>query len=114
MKKFRSNCPLARSLDLVGDKWTMLVLRDISVKGTATYKDLAAMPEGIATNTLAERLDKLVRAEMLIKTKSEKNKLVFNYQITEKGKQLLPVLNALSDWSINHLFQKDELAHLAY
>ncbi len=113
MKKSRSNCPLARSLELLGDKWTLLVLRDIAVKGTSTYKELAAMPEGIATNTLAERLEKLVQADVLIKTRSERNKLVFNYAMTPKGTELLPIINALSDWSIQHLFHRDELAQLA-
>jgi len=109
MEKFRSSCPLARSLDLLGDKWTLLVLRDIGNNGKSTYKDLVAMPERIATNTLAERLEKLVREGLLTKTRSERNKLVFHYHLTDKGREVLPVLDALSDWGIQYLFKPEEL-----
>ena len=113
MKKFRSSCPISRSLDLFGDKWTLLVLRDIVTYGKSTYKDLVAMPEKIATNTLAERLDKLVKEGPLTKERSEKNKLVFNYEITEKGREIIPIIDAMTDWSIQHQFTKEELPQIA-
>lgn len=113
MKKFRSSCPIARSLDLFGDKWTLLVLRDIATYGKSTYKDLVAMPERIATNTLAERLDKLVKEGLLTKERSDKNKLVFNYEITEKGREIIPIIDAMADWSIQHQFTKEELPQIA-
>ncbi len=113
MKKFRSSCPISRSLDLFGDKWTLLVLRDIVTYGKSTYKDLVAMPEKIATNTLAERLDKLVKEGLLTKERSEKNKLVFNYEITEKGREIIPIIDAMTDWSIQHQFTKEELPQIA-
>ena len=113
MKKFRLSCPISRSLDLFGDKWTLLVLRDIVTYGKSTYKDLVAMPEKIATNTLAERLDKLVKEGLLTKERSEKNKLVFNYEITEKGREIIPIIDAMTDWSIQHQFTKEELPQIA-
>ena len=113
MKKFRSSCPVARGLDLLGDKWTLLVLRDIATYGKSTYKDLVAMPEKIATNTLAERLEKLVNEGLLTKTRSDRNKLVFNYTITDKGREVMPIIDSLADWSIQNLFTKEELPQIA-
>lgn len=58
MKNYRSFCPLARGLDVFGDKWTLLILRDIAFYGKTTFGELSKMEEGIATNTLAQRLEK--------------------------------------------------------
>jgi len=108
MKKFRSFCPVARGLDLFGDKWTLLIMRDIGNLGKSTYKELAAMPEKIATNTLAERLERLVGEGILTKTRSTRNKLVFIYAITEKGKELLPVIDSLTEWSSKYLYNNED------
>ena len=108
MKKFRSFCPVARGLDLFGDKWTLLIMRDIGNLGKRTYKELAAMPEKIATNTLAERLERLVGEGILTKTRSTRNKLVFIYAITEKGKELLPVIDSLTEWSSKYLYNNED------
>lgn len=110
MKKFRSESPLARSLDLFGDKWTLLIIRDIGFEGKTTYKELVSMSEKIATNTLAERLNKLVEEGILTKTRSERHKLVFNYNLTEKGKSLLPVVKTISEWGAKNLFTPKEIA----
>ncbi len=107
-KEFRSLCPLARSLDIFGDKWTLLILRDVSMFGKTTFKELSQMQEGIATNTLADRLEKLTSEGLLTKTKSTRNKLVFHYNITEKGMDLLPIIRAVFDWSSKYLYKEDE------
>lgn len=108
MKNYRSMCPLSRSLDLFGDKWTLLVLRDVSMFGKTTFKELAQMQEGIATNTLADRLEKLTKEGFLTKTRSKRNKLVFHYNITEKGLDLIPILKAVIDWSEKYLYNEKE------
>ncbi len=108
MKDYRSLCPLARSLDIFGDKWTLLILRDVAMFGKSTFKDLVNMPEGIATNTLSDRLEKLVKLGMLVKTKSSRNKLVFHYRITEKGLDLIPVVQSILNWAEKYLYQESE------
>lgn len=106
--EYRSVCPLARGLDIFGDKWTLLILRDVAAFGKTTYKELSKMSEGIATNTLADRLEKLVNEGFLIKTKSEKNKLVFHYNITEKGLDIIPIIKSVVAFSEKHLYHDSE------
>lgn len=108
MKNYRSICPLSRSLDTFGDKWTLLILRDVGLYGKTTFKELAQMQEGIATNTLADRLEKLTTEGLLTKTRSKINKLVFHYNITEKGLDLIPIIKAAIDWSEKYLYKDEE------
>ena len=102
-KAFRSNCPLSCSMDILGDKWTLVILRDMVFFGKETFKELAASEEEIATNILAARLKQLVAYGLVTKTRSETNKKVFLYQLTGKGIALLPVLIELVLWSADHL-----------
>lgn len=108
MKNYRSICPLSRSLDTFGDKWTLLILRDVGLYGKTTFKELAQMQEGIATNTLADRLEKLTTEGLLTKTRSKRNKLVFHYNITEKGLDLIPIIKAAIDWSEKYLYNDEK------
>jgi len=104
MIKFRSNCPLGRTLDILGDKWTLLVLRDIIAFEKTTFKELALMPENIATNILTGRLNKLVEEGFVTKQKSKTNKLVNHYLPTAKAIELVPAVMIMKDWSIKHLY----------
>lgn len=113
MKSFRSNCPLTRSLDLLGDKWSLLILRDINNFGKTTFKELAQMEEKIATNTLADRLEKLTTEGLITKTRSQQNKLVFHYNMTTKGLDIFPAVRGLVDWSAKYLYQNEEVKDLA-
>lgn len=106
--KYRSICPLARSLDLFGDKWTLLILRDVIVFGKTTFKELVQMSENIATNTLSDRLEKLTVNGILTKTRSTRNKLVFHYNITEKGMELFPIVKEIFRWSGKYLYNDKE------
>lgn len=108
MKLYRSTSPIARSLDLFGDKWTLLIIRDIGLFGKTTFKEIVQMPEKIATNTLSDRLEKLVQEEILIKTKSNKSKLVFHYRITQKGMDLIPIIQSMSNWAELYLYENPE------
>ncbi len=112
MKDYRSLCPLARSLDVFGDKWTLLILREISLFNKSTFKELAQMEEGIATNTLSDRLEKLTKEGMLTKTRSDKNKLVFHYHITDKGRDIIPIIKSIITWSEKYLYEEDEREEL--
>jgi len=108
MITFRSNCPLSRILDIIGDKWTLLVLREIVAFQKHTFKEIALMPEHIATNILTDRLNKLVQEGLITKSKSETNKLIYYYYPTVKAKDLLPAVMAMREWSEKYLFENDE------
>ncbi|MEM0896100.1 MAG: helix-turn-helix domain-containing protein [Verrucomicrobiota bacterium] len=98
-KWLRSPCPVACSLDLIGDKWTLLVVRDLLL-GRSHFKDFEESPEGIATNILTNRLGRLVDEGLAEKTPSPERKGRAAYQLTKKGKSLEPVVQAISDWGL--------------
>lgn len=93
----RSQCPVACSLDILGDKWTLLVVRDLFV-GKATYGELQAGQEGIPTNILADRLKRLERSGIISKQQYHARPLRYRYALTKKGEELGPVLLALVKW----------------
>ena len=93
-KSKRSVCPLACALDVIGDKWTLLVVRDMAC-GKRYFNDFCRSPERIATNILAERLERLVSNGLTEKYAFEGREA---YRLTEKGKSLGPVLTAMADW----------------
>jgi DNA-binding HxlR family transcriptional regulator len=95
----RSTCPVACSLDLLGDRWTLLVVRDLWF-GRSRFKDFTASPEGIPTNILSERLERLVKHGVAEKVPAADGTKRLGYQLTEKGKALGPVLAAIRDWGL--------------
>ncbi len=99
---FRSRCPVASALDLVGDKWTLVVLRTIFA-GRHRYGELADMPERISTNILADRLARLEELRLVTKTAYQANPARHEYHLTHSGADLLPVLQALAAWSTAHI-----------
>lgn len=99
---FRSQCPVASALDLFGDKWTLVVLRTIFA-GASRYSDFAVIPEKIATNILADRLDKLERYGLIGRSEYQENPPRYRYWLTESGAELLPVLQAVAAWSDRHI-----------
>jgi DNA-binding HxlR family transcriptional regulator len=96
--KKRSGCPVSFSLDFIGDKWTLLILRDIMLHGKSTYGEFSSSQEKIATNILADRLSMLEGHEFLSKQVGEDKKSKFVYRITEKGIELVPVIMELTLW----------------
>lgn len=95
----RSVCPVACALDLLGDKWTLLVVRDLAC-GKMLFKEFSASPERIASNILSDRLDRLVRSGLAESFSSTPATGRSGYRLTPKGKSLLPVLGALRDWGL--------------
>ncbi|MEL6194551.1 MAG: helix-turn-helix domain-containing protein [Bacteroidota bacterium] len=94
----RSDCPISFSLDILGDKWTMLILRDLALNSKHFYKDFLEAGEGMATNVLSDRL-KMLESYGIIKSKPyEKRKTMKFYSLTEKGIALIPVLIELWVW----------------
>lgn len=100
----RSDCPVSYSLDLFGDKWTLLIVRDL-VQGKKFYKDFQASKEGIATNILSDRLKKLEKMGVVEWKIFEQLKTKKEYWLTEKGKDLIPILIDLIVWS--NKYQED-------
>jgi DNA-binding HxlR family transcriptional regulator len=95
----RSSCPVACSLDIFGDRWTLLIVRDLFY-GRARFKDFTASPEGIPTNILADRLERLQANGVAEQIPAEDGTKRLAYRLTEKGKALGPVLKAVRDWGL--------------
>jgi DNA-binding HxlR family transcriptional regulator len=94
----RSPCPIAGALDLVGDRWTLLVVRDLLLYDKRRFADFLASPEGIATNILAERLERLERAGVIERRRYRAHPPREEYHPTERGRGLLPLLRELIHW----------------
>lgn len=99
-------CMVARSMALLGEQWTILIVRD-AFFGVRNFDDFQR-GLGIARNVLSDRLSKLVDAGVLSRQPSEKDKRKVEYRLTEKGRDLFPIIVALSQWGKNHLRDADE------
>ena len=98
----RSPCPVACTLDIIGDKWTLLVIRDMLL-GRTHFKDFIASPEGIATNILTDRLNKLIESGLAQKYASTESFGRDAYRLTKKGESLLPILKAVAKWGLENI-----------
>lgn len=107
--KRRTDCPISTALDLFGDKWTLLVIRDLMFEGKASYVELLRSGEGIATNILADRLALLEGAGVVRSIENERDRRRKLYSLTPKGIDLLPLLVEMVMWSARH--DPDTSAH---
>ena len=98
----RSGCPVAISLEILGDRWSLLVIRDLMVRGLRTFKDFERSGERIATNILSDRLRKLVAAGIIAAKPEKTDARKLNYRLTKKGIDLAPVLFELLIWGSRH------------
>jgi len=98
----RSPCPVASTLDILGDKWTLLVVRDL-LMGKRTYGEFLKSPERIPTNILAERLKRLEQAGIIAKARYQDRPVRYAYTLTTMGHDLQPVLLAMIDWGNRYL-----------
>jgi DNA-binding HxlR family transcriptional regulator len=98
----RSGCPINIALELFGDRWSLLIVRDLMFKGRHTYKEFLEAEEGIATNILAERLQRLEAAGIILKLPDPADGRKTIYQLTPKGVDLAPVLVEMILWSARH------------
>lgn len=96
---FRSKCPINTALDLIGDKWSLLIMRDLLFNNKSTFKEFSTSEEKIATNILANRLKMLEEYGIISKTKSKSDKKVNIYSPTEIGIDLAPVIVEIALWS---------------
>ena len=111
--KKRSDCSISCSLDIWGDKWSLLIIRDLMFAKKCTYGDFLQSPEGIATNILAARLQALEENKILEKLDHPDSKVKVLYQLTQKGIDLLPVLIEINLWAEKYFpIPKDRKAML--
>jgi len=101
-RKRRSNCPISYALDMFGDKWTLIVVRDMMFKGKQRYGEFLSSPERIATNILADRLQALQENGLVRVTPDPGRVGGILYRLTEKGIALVPVLVEMICWSAEH------------
>ncbi|MGH3433606.1 MAG: winged helix-turn-helix transcriptional regulator [Thermocrispum sp.] len=98
----RSYCPIAGTLDIVGDRWSLLIVRDL-LYGERRYGDLATSWESIPTNTLADRLKRLEDAEIVARERYSDRPPRYSYRLTGKGRALGPILEAITEWGLAHI-----------
>jgi len=101
--KSRSTCAVSSALDVLGDKWTLVIIRDAMFLGATTFGQFRSSPEKIASNILTDRLEKLVNYGIMSKNQNPDNKLKFDYRLTETGQELRPILLALGKWGHKHI-----------
>jgi len=99
----RSACPIAAALDLVGDRWTLLLMRDLLFYRKRRFADFLASPEAVSTNILAERLARLERAGVVERRRYQERPPRDEYHPTERGWDLLPMLSEMIRWSQRHV-----------
>jgi DNA-binding HxlR family transcriptional regulator len=100
---FRCNCPFTSALDVLGDKWMLVIIKQMLIEGKETFKDFTEADEAIATNILSSKLKFLEEVGIIIKTKRPDNKKANHYLLTEKGLALTPILIELAIWSDKNL-----------
>lgn len=98
----RSGCPIGIALDIIGDRWSLLIIRDLMVRGYRSFKEFQQSGEGIATNILSDRLRRLAEAGILVAEPAESDGRRVYYRLTAKGIDLAPVLLDLLLWSARH------------
>ena len=105
----RSECPLSYSLDIFGDKWSLLIIRDLMFTNKCTYNDFIKSAEGIATNILAARLKALEENGIIVKLDHPDSKAKKLYKLTQKGIELLPIIMEIYIWTDKYFAMSAEL-----
>lgn len=102
MDKKRSDCPISCSLEVFGDKWSLLIIRDVMLRGKMSYSEFLISEEKIASNILVNRLSVLEEEGILVKEVSPANKSKHLYRLTQKGADLLPIVIEIMDWGAKY------------
>ena len=100
--KRRSGCPVVFALDLFGDRWTLLIVRDLALRGMTTYGEFLEAGEGISTNILADRLKRLQDQKIVTRSSDPAHGAKYRYKLTKKGLALIPVMVEMMRWSASH------------
>ncbi len=99
----RSSCSLSCALELIGDKWTLLIMRDLMYCHKSAFKDFLCSSEGIATNILANRLSKLCELNLVEKFVPSSGKLREEYRVTESGHRMAPIIETIASWGYEYI-----------
>ncbi|MDB4014672.1 helix-turn-helix transcriptional regulator [Flavobacteriaceae bacterium] len=111
-KEFRSSCPISSTLDIVGDKWSLLIIRDMLVKQKKTFKEISNSDEKIAPSILSARLKLLELYKLIFKMKGPENKKENIYLLTEKGISLTPIIIEFSLWGNSNMREFNEIDNI--
>ncbi|MFC5524153.1 winged helix-turn-helix transcriptional regulator [Rhodanobacter ginsengisoli] len=111
--KQRSGCPINLSLELLGDRWTLLIIRDLAFGGKKHFREFLQSDEGISSRTLAERLQTLQDEGIVSRHDDPAHRLKVVYRLTEAGMDVLPLLIELGVWGSEHRRADDDLARFA-
>src|SRR5213078_2586435 len=107
MRSYDEYCAMAKSLDVVGDRWTLLIVRELALSGACRYTDLRNGLPGIATNLLADRLRELERAGVIEREDAPPPVATTLFRLTPRGEQLRPVLEAMTRWGVPLMAEQD-------
>lgn len=99
----RSECPISCALDIFGDKWSLLILRDLMFFGKTTFGEFLKSAEGISTNILAARLQSLEESQLLVRAEHPESKAKVLYKLTQKALDLLPMIVEMHLWADKYL-----------
>lgn len=110
--KFRSDCPIACTLDILGDKWSLLIVRDMLIQHKTTFKDFSSSSEGIAPGVLSSRLKWLEGNKLVTKQKLPDNQKENIYLLTEKGIAIAPIITEIVLWSSANLDLGNEFSQM--
>ena len=108
-KEFRSGCPISSTLDVLGDKWSLLIIRDMLLKHKKTFKEISDSDERIAPSILSARLKLLESYKLIFRTKMPENKKENIYLLTEKGIRLTPIMIEFSLWGNSNMREFNEI-----
>jgi len=108
MRSYGQYCSIAKALDVVGDRWTFLIIRELMIRGACRYTDLKNGLPGIATNLLSDRLRELEASGLIRREDAPPPVATTLFHLTETGAQLQPVLDALGEWGIRYMIEPSE------
>jgi DNA-binding HxlR family transcriptional regulator len=109
-KKYGQACPVAKTLELVGDRWTLLIVRDL-LAGTRRFQDLQKSLPGIAPNILSDRIKLMEEHGLITRRFYSEHPPRAEYELTAKGKELATVVGALAAWGSRHVYPRVRLVH---
>jgi DNA-binding HxlR family transcriptional regulator len=101
-KSYNLDCPVARTLDVIGERWTALILRDLLLQRSGRFQDLQESLSGVAPNVLSDRLKSLESAGIIERRAYSDHPPRFEYALTDKGRSLGPIIKSLRDWGLRH------------
>jgi len=111
-RPYNQTCPIARTLDIIGDRWTLLIVRDLFM-GKTRFKEFLASSHGLPSNLLADRLKKLEQHGLVQRVIYSQHPLRAEYRLTDQGRSLAPVIEEIVRWGLDHCFEDEPEARAA-